>query len=140
LFPARGGVHRRDTLHGGISWRLLGIALAFHAVVLAWAFFRVTDFDRALACVRAAFAFEPGLAFAGGSADFALWLVVAIYAAVAAAVGGWADGDRLQAFASRAGSEGFRAGLIWGATAGVGVLAWLLAPVGQAQPFIYFQF
>ena len=34
----------------------------------------------------------------------------------------------------------FRAGMLWGGSLGLGLLAWLLAPGADVPPFIYFQF
>ena len=129
---------RRLAERGGALWTGASVALTFHAVCLAWAFFRITDFADALACVKAVFVFDPALAFVGGSASAGLWLLVAAYAAVtwtlrrAVASAGGLD--------AVSGAAGLRSGVLWGGAAGVLALAWLLAPAGKVQPFIYFQF
>jgi alginate O-acetyltransferase complex protein AlgI len=128
-------------LNGGGWWRLASIAITFHVVCLAWAFFRVPRFSAAVACLKAVVRFEPAHAFAGGSANLAVWLLVGIYAAVAFSLRYVLVATGPEKLAARAaGPIGFRTGLYWGGAAGLGVLAWLLAPSGEVPPFIYFQF
>ncbi len=140
LFWARTAAARWLAAHGGLPWRLVAVALTFNVVCLAWAFFRVTDFNQAIACLSAVFTFAPDRAMAGGSADLTLWLMLALYGAAALTLDTRYGRDGLQAFEQSAWRIGMGSGLIWGATAGVGVLAWLIAPSGMVQPFIYFQF
>ena len=127
-------------VHGGLAWRIAAIAITFHAVCLAWAFFRISDFSAALACVRAIFVFDPALVLVGGSADPSVWLLVAAYGAAALLLRhGFmiSSPEKVAAFAP---AIGFRSGLLWGGSLGLGLLAWLLAPSGDVPPFIYFQF
>jgi citrate lyase subunit beta/citryl-CoA lyase len=51
-----------------LAWRWTGIALTFHAVCLAWCFFRISRFEDSLTCVRKWFDFDPTLMLVGGAA------------------------------------------------------------------------
>lgn len=126
-------------LNGGSAWRVAAIIITFHAVCLAWAFFRISDFGAAIACLRAVLVFDPALWVAGGSADPALWLLIAAYgaAAILLRLSGFKGPEGMDALGARI---GFRFGVAWGATVGLGLLAWLLAPSTAVPPFIYFQF
>lgn len=124
------------------AWRGVAIALTFHCVCLAWCFFRLTDFWSSVACVRKCVSFEATSMFVGPAADLSIWAMLALYAAylgVAHWVGGWkknSTGDRLIVRYP----QPFPAGIRWGLTAGLLVLAIVLSPGGKAPPFIYFQF
>jgi D-alanyl-lipoteichoic acid acyltransferase DltB (MBOAT superfamily) len=126
--------------HGGLAWRAASIAITFHAVCLAWAFFRIADASAALACLKAVFVFDYDRALAGGSSDASLWLLIAVYGAAALALRRMLAAHGPQKLAALAVPMGFRAGLLWGGSLGLGLLAWLLAPTAEVPPFIYFQF
>ena len=122
-------------------WRLASIAITFHAVCFAWAFFRLPKFSAALACLKGVFMFDAEHALAGGSASLAVWLLIAAYAIAAVLPASRHDATGPEKLAARAGGPiGCRTGLYWGGAAGLGILAWLLAPGGEVPPFIYFQF
>src|SRR5262249_47315247 len=61
----------------GYIWQLACVALTFHAVCLAWSFFRVPTLAGALACLQQCFRAQTPLA--GGSADASLWIACAAY-------------------------------------------------------------
>jgi D-alanyl-lipoteichoic acid acyltransferase DltB (MBOAT superfamily) len=123
-----------------LAWRWVCIALTFDAVCLAWCFFRVTQWQDSLTCVRKLFAFDPDKMFAGGTADLSLWTLLALYGVAVFAVRALTRFAELPAAAARMDGEPFTRGMLWGCSFGVMALALLLAPRGQVQPFIYFQF
>jgi D-alanyl-lipoteichoic acid acyltransferase DltB (MBOAT superfamily) len=123
-----------------LVWRWARIALTFHAVCFAWCFFRLTNLSDSLACVRKWFVFDPGLAFAGGSAEMALWLLLATYGLASLAVHGLTRGAPTPIAIARLIEHPMTGGMVWGGAAGVLIVALLLAPGGDAPPFIYFQF
>jgi alginate O-acetyltransferase complex protein AlgI len=117
----------------GWLWRGACVALTFHAVCLAWCFFRLTALPDSLACVGKWFVFDADKMWVGGAADRSLWVVLAGYGVLAAAA----------AWAGRLGRP--RLAPLWGGFAAgccvmLLLLAVLLAPGGQAPAFIYFQF
>jgi D-alanyl-lipoteichoic acid acyltransferase DltB (MBOAT superfamily) len=125
----------------GVAWRLLCVALTFHAVCLAWCFFRLSVFAESVVCVQKWVVFDADKVFVGGSADVSLWLLLAAY--VVLTVAARQCGRLVPALANwelppqRA---PLARGFLWGAGAAVLVLALLLAPAGEKPPFIYFQF
>ncbi len=122
----------------GLAWTAFRIALTFHAVCFAWCFFRLTDIRESFVCVTKWFVFDR--AFAGGSADPALWTLILAYCLTAAVVAFAAGRLSLPAFARTLSYRPLTHGLSWGAAGAMLCLALLLAPRGQATPFIYFQF
>jgi len=78
--------------------------------------------------------------FAGGSGEPSLWLMLAGYCAVAMAARYLARGVPLPEVTARMKMHPFASGGLWGTSLGMLALALLLAPGGQTQPFIYFQF
>jgi D-alanyl-lipoteichoic acid acyltransferase DltB (MBOAT superfamily) len=125
---------------GGIVWRLACVGLTFQAVCLAWVFFRLNDLADAGACLAKWVSFDAGRAFAGGSGDVSLWLLLGAYAALVIAArraGGLAALERL---ASRPVLAALARGFAWGGCAALLLLALLLSPGGERPPFIYFQF
>jgi D-alanyl-lipoteichoic acid acyltransferase DltB (MBOAT superfamily) len=122
----------------GMVWQVACLALTFHAVCLAWVFFRISDLSAALACVRQWVVFDRALA--GGSADLSLWLLLAAYGV---AVGASRRLGGLPALASvepRPVLAPLIRGFTWGLGAALLLLALLLSPGGEKPPFIYFQF
>jgi alginate O-acetyltransferase complex protein AlgI len=126
--------------NGGLAWRAASVAITFHTVCLAWAFFRIANASAAFACLRGVFAFDPRLALAGGSADRSLWLLIATYGVAAFALRHLLGPSKPGRLATLSVPTGFRSGLLWGGSLGLGLLAWLLAPSAEVPPFIYFQF
>jgi len=123
-----------------VAWRWVRIALTFNAVCLAWCFFRLTRLPDSLECVRKWFDFDWDKALAGGSADPALWLLLTGYAAATLAARALTRHEPLPAAAARLNAEPFTSGVLWGGSLALLAVALLMAPGGQTQPFIYFQF
>lgn len=121
-----------------LAWTGIRIALTFHAVCFAWCFFRLTDIQDSFVCVAKWFVFDR--AFAGGSADPALWTLIGMYCLAATLAALAAGRLPLPAFARTLSDRPMTHGLSWGAAGAMLCLALLLAPRGQAAPFIYFQF
>jgi len=121
-------------------WRWFRVALTFNAVCLAWCFFRLTNLPDSLACIGKWIDFDLDKAFAGGTADPALWLLLAGYGGAAFAARLLTRGATLPDIIAHVRIFPFASGALWGASLGMMALALLLAPGGQIQPFIYFQF
>ncbi len=122
------------------AWRWARIVLTFNAVCLAWCFFRLTELSDSLVCVRKLLAFDLDKAFVQGSADVSLWLLLALYGAAAFVVSTQTRSTELPAVVAHMMKRPLTAGVLWGGSLGLLILALLLAPGGQVQPFIYFQF
>jgi D-alanyl-lipoteichoic acid acyltransferase DltB (MBOAT superfamily) len=126
----------------GAIWHTAAIALTFHCVCAAWCFFRLTDPSRSLVCLRQWADFAPDRILVGGAADPSVWSLLAVYALVTTAAralfGPLAAGD-LDLDARLSESPAWR-GIACGVAAAALLLAILLAPSSDAQPFIYFQF
>jgi D-alanyl-lipoteichoic acid acyltransferase DltB (MBOAT superfamily) len=135
--------HDRLQALGGVAgwlWAGVRILLTFHAVCLAWCFFRLTAMNESLMCVQKWVWFDSATMFAGGSADRSLWLLLVLYGLVASAGGLMARiPARWWAEVSPAATQ-FGRGLAWGLSVSLIALALLLSPAGEAPPFIYFQF
>jgi D-alanyl-lipoteichoic acid acyltransferase DltB (MBOAT superfamily) len=112
-------------------WLVFAWALTFHAVCLAWCFFRLTVFAESIECVRKCVEFDPSRMWSGTYTDPSVLMALSSYAAILliASVG--------KLFA---GTGAFRNGFEWGLRAATLLLAVLLAPPPGKQPFIYFQF
>jgi alginate O-acetyltransferase complex protein AlgI len=121
-------------------WWWVRVVLTFNAVCLAWCFFRLTHLQDSLECVRKWMAFDWDKAFAGGTADPALWTLLGVYGVAAFAARQLTNRDPLPAVAARLGADPLTSGALWGASLGLFLLAMLLTPGVQVQPFIYFQF
>lgn len=108
-------------------WHAAAVLVTFHCVCLAWCFFRLTAFADSVACVRKWVECDPAKMWTGPWTDPAVWLAVALYAALA-----WVAAT----VKPRAGfAHGAACGLRWGTLA----LAALLASPSSGA-FIYFQF
>lgn len=131
---------RRLAEKGGMPWALASVFLTFHAVTMAWAFFRVPEFADALICLRSTVIFDRAQLFAGGSGHVDVWLLLAVYGVASAVV--QANGGKwsLKVLQQSASAISFKSGILWGGSLGLLLLAWLAAPTQSAQPFIYFQF
>jgi alginate O-acetyltransferase complex protein AlgI len=116
---------------GRVIWMGVACALTFHAVCLAWCFFRLTAFADSVECVRKCVAFDAGKMWSGTYTDPSVLMALGSYAAVL-----------LVASATKCRGEPtpYRTGLAWGLRAATLLLAVLLAPPDTGQPFIYFQF
>jgi D-alanyl-lipoteichoic acid acyltransferase DltB (MBOAT superfamily) len=123
-----------------LAWRWLRVVLTFNAVCLAWCFFRLTHLPDSLACVRKWIDFDLDKAFAGGSGDPALWVLLACYGAATLAAHLLTRRAPLPEAAARMNAQPLASGVLWGVSLGLLALALLLTPGGQIQPFIYFQF
>ncbi len=142
LWSATALCNRLEALTGGAAlvWRWTRIALTFHAVCLAWCFFRLTKLPESLACLRKWFEFDLDKAFAGAAADPALWLLLAGYGVATFTARLLTRAAPLPEIAARMNVPSFNSGVFWGGSTAMLLLALLLAPGGQVQPFIYFQF
>lgn len=120
----------------GMVWRVACIALTFHAVCLAWCFFRLTVLSESLVCVQKWFSFDADKLLVGGSADLSLWLLLAIYGLFVCTIHFARQklADAMQDPLTIA--HGFR----WGFGVALLLLALLMSPGGESPPFIYFQF
>ncbi|HJZ58180.1 MAG TPA: MBOAT family O-acyltransferase [Gemmataceae bacterium] len=112
-------------------WLLVAWALTFHAVCLAWCFFRLTAFADSVECVRKCVEFDPAKMWIGTYTDPSVLMALGSYAGVLL----MASSTRL-----RGEPTPFRNGFAWGLRAATLLLAVLLAPPDTGQPFIYFQF
>jgi alginate O-acetyltransferase complex protein AlgI len=124
----------------GRAIRAASIVLTFHAVCLAWCFFRLTDWSASLACIQRVWAFSPDRALAGGACDASLWLLLASYALaawIAARVPRW---FWTLDWAPRLAALPLTRGFLWGFSLALMMLALLLSPGGERPAFIYFQF
>ena len=120
----------------GLAWRGLCLVLTFHAVCLAWCFFRLTALPDSLACVGKWFVFDASKAWVGGVADASLWVALAGYAVlvpVAALAQRWLD------LRPRPIPVPLLRGFVWGFSILLLLLALLLS-AGKPPAFIYFQF
>ena len=122
------------------AWYWFRVVLTFNAVCLAWCFFRLTHLQDSLACVAKWFSFDWDKAFAGGSADPALWTLLAAYAAATYAARLLTQRQPLPEAIARLDARPLASGAVWGGAVGLLALALLLSPGTQVQPFIYFQF
>lgn len=112
-------------------WIAAAWALTFHAVCLAWCFFRLTAFADSLACVRKCVEFDPARMWVGTYTDPSVLMGLSAYAAVLLVAAAAREVGR---------PTPFREGFAWGLRAATLALAVLLAPPDTGQPFIYFQF
>src|SRR5262249_9009550 len=100
----------------------------------------LTNLTDSLACMRKFLVFDRDNALAGGSGDLTLWLLIAGYGLLAFAIRGAARGAPVADVVARMNLQPASRGVVWGGAVGLLVIALLLAPGAQVQPFIYFQF
>jgi D-alanyl-lipoteichoic acid acyltransferase DltB (MBOAT superfamily) len=124
----------------GTAWFAFRVLLTFNAVCLAWSFFRLTDFNESLECVRKAFVFDADKMFIGDAAEPALWLALATYGVATLIATVLTRGAPLPEVAQRLNQTHFARGAAWGSAASLTIVAWSLAQTDNATPFIYFQF
>ncbi|HBI44702.1 MAG TPA: MBOAT family protein [Planctomycetales bacterium] len=127
----------RLTGPAGFLWRGACIALTFHAVCLAWCFFRLPALPDSLACVAKWFVFNSDKVWVGGAADASLWAALAGYGLLAALAG---RAQRWLETRPRPFPAPFLRGFVWTFSLMLLLLAVLLSPGGTAPAFIYFQF
>lgn len=114
-----------------VLWQIVAWTLTFHAVCLAWCFFRLTVFAESIECVRKCVQFDPSRMWSGTYTDPSVLMALSSYAAILLVA---------RAGKSLSGAGAFRNGFEWGLRAATVLLATLLAPPPGKQPFIYFQF
>jgi D-alanyl-lipoteichoic acid acyltransferase DltB (MBOAT superfamily) len=124
----------------GYIWTGISIVLTFHAVCFAWIFFRLTSLTDIANCIRKLYAFDADKMFVGGSADVPLWTLLAAYASATAIAVLLTRAKPLPEAIPLFERRAFARGAAWGISAGLLVLTAALQQVGQAPPFIYFQF
>jgi D-alanyl-lipoteichoic acid acyltransferase DltB (MBOAT superfamily) len=125
---------------GGYAWHIVRIVLTFHAVCFAWSFFRLTHLDESIACVKKWVVFDSDKLLAGGSDNFALWLMLAAYGLATLAATLATRGAPLPEVGRQFTERPMLRGAAWGGSLSLVILAWSLSPGGQTTPFIYFQF
>lgn len=121
-------------------WVPFAILLTFNTVSLTWCFFRLTDWQESIACVRKTVNFDADKLFVGGSDDLALWIMLGAYAGATALVHLASRGAPLPAVGEALKKRQFLRGLAWGASASLILAALALTQKGNNVPFIYFQF
>jgi hypothetical protein len=124
----------------GRLWHAGCVLATFHAVCLAWCFFRLHVLAHSLACVRKWFVFDADKCFAGASGDASLWLVLALYGTLAWVAHHYRRAPALAGLPEAPGRAPLAHGFAWGFGVTLLLLAILLSPGGEAPPFIYFQF
>jgi len=122
-------------------WQTCAWLLTLHAVVLAWAFFRLTNWHESIACLRKCLSFVPDRMFAGGALEPTLLALLATAGALSLLE------HRFKPRLARAdGGHGLQGippllqGAAWGVAITLLLAGVLLAPAGEAPAFIYFQF
>jgi alginate O-acetyltransferase complex protein AlgI len=118
---------------GGLLWRSCCVALTFHAVCLAWVFFRLPALGDSLACLGKAFG--GGRRCVGGAWDASLWAALAGYGLVAALAG-----RAVRRLENAPGPSPLLRGFAWAYGGALLLVAALLGPGGEQPAFIYFQF
>jgi D-alanyl-lipoteichoic acid acyltransferase DltB (MBOAT superfamily) len=132
-------IYRRAKALKGLArfvYHWLGVAFTFHLVCFAWVFFRITDFGQAWVCARRLFTWD--VAFAGGSANVSLWVLMAAYGVISMAVS-FSNSFRMRGVKRRIPAP-LRIGFAVGFWTGLFIVSWFLSPAPEGNPFIYFQF
>ena len=120
-----------------LLWRGACIVLTFHAVCLAWCFFRLTVLADSLACVGKCLVFDTDKIWVAGAADASLWAALIAFPALGF-IGGQAQHWLKER--SRPVPAPLLRGFAWSFSLALLLLALLLSPSGDAPAFIYFQF
>ena len=133
---------RLSDLPGGAGrcWQIASVLLTFHAVCLAWCFFRLTELPASLACFTQVFRFNPERMLVGGANDSSLWALLAAYALLSML---FTYGQRrITAWTTSEPSflTPFLNGVQWGTVGTVLLISIVLSRGGETAPFIYFQF
>jgi alginate O-acetyltransferase complex protein AlgI len=121
-------------------WLAISIVLTFHAVSFAWIFFRLSSLADIGACIRKLFVFDADKLLVGGSADVPMWTLLIGYAIATALAVLLSRAKPLPEAIPHFEKQAFSRGAAWGVSFGMLVLVAALQQVGQAPPFIYFQF
>ena len=130
-----------------MAYRLCAVVVTFHLVCLAWCFFRLTDLQASVECVRKWLLFDADKILVGNAADPSLLVLLACYGVFVLL----ARMTRPYLLASgTTGAAGMatepapehplRRGFAWGFGVAMLILALLLSPGGGTPAFIYFQF
>lgn len=122
-----------------LIWKWAMIVVTFHAVCIAWAFFRVTDFQQALLVLKKCIWFDRGRFISKTIVDPSVWTPIIMYGMVISIMSFWlktvSNNDQpakeLEGFSRRGFAIGFGITLLG--------ISWLLSP-GEKSAFIYFQF
>jgi alginate O-acetyltransferase complex protein AlgI len=139
----------KTSLHAALSklkgvpahiWTGVSIVLTFHAVCFAWIFFRLTSLADIGNCIRKLYEFDADKLFVGGSADLPVWTLLFGYAMATAIAVLLTRARALPEAMPQFERQAFARGAAWGISAGLLLLTAALQQVGQAPPFIYFQF
>jgi alginate O-acetyltransferase complex protein AlgI len=139
----------KTSLHGALAklkgipqtiWTGVSIVLTFHAICFAWIFFRLTSLADIGNCIRKLYTFDAGKMFVGGSADLPLWTLLTGYAIATAIAVILTRMKPLPEAIPHFERQAFARGAAWGISFGMLVLVAALQQIGQAPPFIYFQF
>jgi len=128
-----------QTIPASVRWGL-SLALTFHVVCLARAFFRITHFSESCECLRKVLCFDSGKVFVGGAADLSVWLLLGVYGIGVLVFARLRRGASVPEFFAALHTRPFTRGLIAGGAIGLLVVSILLARTGEKMPFIYFQF
>lgn len=125
---------RWESLRGfrGYVWMAVCWLLTFHAVCLAWCFFRLTQINESVICVQRWVDFIPARSFTGSAWDASLWCAILGYLGLLLLIAFIRKSSLL--------SERSKASFDWGYSVGLLLIAILLAPPGNGGGFIYFQF
>jgi len=127
-------------------WQACSLVLTFHAVVAAWAFFRIPQWSMALNCLWQCIEFAPDRMFVGATANPSLWILLSGWMALGLAMhwqgtlGKWIDALPTPRTLRGSGIAELSRGAVVGFWLTLVPLSWLMAPGGDAPPFIYFQF
>lgn len=124
----------------GILWKAICWLLTFHAVCIAWAFFRLTSPVQSIASIKQWFVFDFSTMMKGDAWDISILALLAVYAVFVAAelaCKRWRLHERVTRGPV---THPFLQGLAWGISVVLVILAIILAPSGEAPAFIYFQF
>ncbi len=121
-------------------WQGLCVVLTFHAVCLAWCFFRLSVLEQSLVCVQKWFVFDSGRMFVGGSANRSLWILLGCYAIFGLSARAVARMPQLQTEDRISELSPTFRGFLWGTASALFLLAFVLSPGGEKPPFIYFRF
>lgn len=121
-------------------WTGISIVLTFHAVCFAWIFFRLSSLEDIGNCIRKLYRFDAEKLLVGGSADVPMWTLLGGYAVATIVAVSLSRMKPLPEAIPQFDRVPFSRGAAWGISAGLLILTAALQQVGQAPPFIYFQF
>jgi D-alanyl-lipoteichoic acid acyltransferase DltB (MBOAT superfamily) len=120
-------------------WKWVMIAATFHFVCIAWAFFRITDFQSALLVLKKCIWFERGRLISSSIGDPSVWIPIFMYGIVISIMSGWLKTVSNNNHPAREIQGLFHRGFAIGFGTALLGLSWMLSP-GEQSAFIYFQF